>query len=996
MRSILWNSGFLPVFVAAMSGVAHGEVLIDHSVADLWIIAQACACDPLCQQQVQVESLGDTELTCSRGLSVGTADSFASVSMSASLDNTHMSMRFGSVFNVTGFDPTPKSEAPYAGGRGWASLGFSVTDEPMVVTMTIVDIGTDPGPPSVSEMRAYLVLPGTIGGLTSHAGQTTQTGVFTGTLQPGQGGSVYVEFEDVVAYTANPDAFARVALTLDFEPLRCSEPNAASNVAGDVLVWNNLAGGSYSVASNWDPPRVPTHDCSEGDTAVFELVHGPEIFIDAANATAGSWRVLNNLYRIRGPAQLYSDSLTDVSLEISHDGWLSLAESTLGTGHSRIGNLGGSSAGRMTVRVPGTIWDSAGRIHISNGSLTVTEGGEVYTDDLAIGTAQGQTAAVTVSGVAEGTRSRIESATDLTVGQGGTGTLNISAGAHVLAETCAIGLYSDGAVVVGGSSNPDDPFDTSSYATLRADGVLQIGGEGTGSLRIEQGGVAAGNPVSIWNPAPPVSSRLVVDGQGGIAILNALTRLWVNNSSQIEVEAVNGGRIVAEAIGIGGGLSAGTADVTVRGSASQADEQLQSSISTVNFPQTIGGVGAVLVGEDRPGQLNILSGGLANFRGGLVVGDGAQGIVLISGQGAPKGQTSSLQVTGATTIGVNAAGTLQLGDGAIVNMFGDMTVGAGANGSVTLNNNAFLNVNGTLRMGQAGMGTLGAVAGSAVDCTTLVVGGGGLVSNLSFTSSNFHVYGNAQVGSGPGIAQLELNQSSTMFIDGTMTIGGLAVGLVALAGGATIQGSGNIVVNPGGFLDGTGTVALCSVCTINNGGTISPGLSFGPLTAGANNSQPGSVGFIPSGSSPGTLTIEGDFEQLSTGVLMIDCGGPNPGECGVLHVTGATTLGGRLEVHFRSGFSPSDPQAFIQSQSFIQADGGTMGDYAERIYAFPDIFADFDDDGDKDLRDVGDFQNCFGLSGAELVPACERADWERDGVIGGREIQELGARLTGP
>jgi hypothetical protein len=68
---------------------------------------------------------------------------------------------------------------------------------------------------------------------------------------------------------------------------------------------------------------------------------------------------------------------------------------------------------------------------------------------------------------------------------------------------------------------------------------------------------------------------------------------------------------------------------------------------------------------------------------------------------------------------------------------------------------------------------------------------------------------------------------------------------------------------------------------------------------------------------------------------------------------------------------------------------------ARRDQGLLDSFADFDDDGYKDLRDVGAFANCFE-QGGNLSEECQHADWERDGVIGGREIEELGSRLTGP
>jgi hypothetical protein len=178
-----------------------------------------------------------------------------------------------------------------------------------------------------------------------------------------------------------------------------------------------------------------------------------------------------------------------------------------------------------------------------------------------------------------------------------------------------------------------------------------------------------------------------------------------------------------------------------------------------------------------------------------------------------------------------------------------------------------------------------------------------------------------------------------------------------------------VVAVPNGRIEGTGMITATKVSA---GGYIAPGLS------------------------PGTLTIDGDYELLGTGVQIIEYAGLNSGDFDVLHVTGQTTLGGRLEVHFRGGFSPADPDTFIQSQDFVEADQGVTGDYAERIYAFPDLFADFDDDGDKDLLDVASFQNCFGLSGSAVEPACSRADWEDNNNINNTDLRELVSRITGP
>jgi hypothetical protein len=100
-----------------------------------------------------------------------------------------------------------------------------------------------------------------------------------------------------------------------------------------------------------------------------------------------------------------------------------------------------------------------------------------------------------------------------------------------------------------------------------------------------------------------------------------------------------------------------------------------------------------------------------------------------------------------------------------------------------------------------------------------------------------------------------------------MRVGSSPGGLVTVNG--QITGQGVVSAEPGGIIDGTGRI---SASKVRNGGVIAPGLS------------------------PGTLTIEGDYEQLPSGRLEIEYSGLNPGAFDVLHVTGLVTLGGRLDL----------------------------------------------------------------------------------------------------
>jgi hypothetical protein len=81
----------------------------------------------------------------------------------------------------------------------------------------------------------------------------------------------------------------------------------------------------------------------------------------------------------------------------------------------------------------------------------------------------------------------------------------------------------------------------------------------------------------------------------------------------------------------------------------------------------------------------------------------------------------------------------------------------------------------------------------------------------------------------------------------------------------------------GGLLCGNG---LVDGFVNNDGGTINPGLS------------------------PGQLNVEGDVDQTIIGALVVELGGPNPGEYDVLAIDGDAFLGGLLEIRRFEGYIP--------------------------------------------------------------------------------------------
>jgi hypothetical protein len=133
--------------------------------------------------------------------------------------------------------------------------------------------------------------------------------------------------------------------------------------------------------------------------------------------------------------------------------------------------------------------------------------------------------------------------------------------------------------------------------------------------------------------------------------------------------------------------------------------------------------------------------------------------------------------------------------------------------------------------------------------------------------------------------------TTTIAPGGTFTTNG--VDYIQSTGTTTVDGTlaaANVDIN-GGLLTGSGTIQA----NVINAGTVAPGDTFG------------------------TLTIQGNFTQTPTGVLLIDIAGPN--QYGQLAVTGTATLSGTLDVSLVGGYVPDAGTAF-QILSFANYSGG--------------------------------------------------------------------------
>ena len=147
-------------------------------------------------------------------------------------------------------------------------------------------------------------------------------------------------------------------------------------------------------------------------------------------------------------------------------------------------------------------------------------------------------------------------------------------------------------------------------------------------------------------------------------------------------------------------------------------------------------------------------------------------------------------------------------------------------------------------------------------------------------------------------------------------------GQTTVAAGAAMGGNSSSAISGGVMtVDGTyaGNPTVTGTGVLRGAGTI-------------NGTATNSSGTIRPGTSPGTLTINGNFSQGASGTLEVDIDGTTPGtQFDVLDVSGSASLDGTLKVVQGGGFDPgvSDVFAFMTSGSrsgtFATLDAPALG-----------------------------------------------------------------------
>jgi T5SS/PEP-CTERM-associated repeat protein len=398
-------------------------------------------------------------------------------------------------------------------------------------------------------------------------------------------------------------------------------------------------------------------------------------------------------------------------------------------------------------------------------------------------------------------------------------------------------------------------------------GSLRVGGSGEGILNVNAGGTVKSGEARIGTGVGGGRATVTATGKwttGPIAI-------GAGGAGALNIE--NGGFVDSYVAVIGSEAGSGN-KATVRG----FDGSRRSIWDSLHL----------IVGARGTGRLEVRDGGFVGAGQIKVATEtAASGDIIVSGVSST-GLRTWIE-TGALFVGQRGAGTLTIEDGGLVevaagdlfsgelNGIGDITV-RGVHATTSLASSLVVtnNPEGSWYMGP---GSAIVEAGGRIEVADVLAMGSGLLS----AGANMTIVGaSARV------------RAKTLLVGNTGNPGGATVTLI----GGTMDAD-ELWVNQNGMIQGFGSLTVAETNRVHNGGIISPGLS------------------------PGVLTVQGNYEQLPEGSLVIELGGTNAVDHDQFIVTSNATLDGNVTLRFVDGFAPRAGDSF----PFLNVSGAVSGEF---------------------------------------------------------------------
>jgi len=173
----------------------------------------------------------------------------------------------------------------------------------------------------------------------------------------------------------------------------------------------------------------------------------------------------------------------------------------------------------------------------------------------------------------------------------------------------------------------------------------------------------------------------------------------------------------------------------------------------------------------------------------------------------------------------------------------------------------------------------------------------GIGRQLSFSDAAVEQVNTFQAGSSIDVSVIMVQENHTLNVNGQISWDKLYIrsnSSVNVSGAQSVN-AGEIILQGGTFI--SNSLSIPSGETYSGTGTLQTDLV--------------NAGILSPGTSPGIITVDGDYTQEATGVLEIELDGTTPGsEHDQLNVSGAANLGGTLNVSLLDEFSPSAGDSF--------------------------------------------------------------------------------------
>jgi RHS repeat-associated protein len=479
---------------------------------------------------------------------------------------------------------------------------------------------------------------------------------------------------------------------------------------------------------------------------------------------------------------------------------------------------------------------------------------------------------------------------------------------------------------------------------LRVNGNLTLGSEvtvhgSTGTLNIVSG--------SLSN-----QGTIASDGGGDIYLVGSAGTSWTNTGliTAINSTILLGGFFKTSQMGTITGTQGVVSIIgTLTNDGTLAVNDTTGSLYLGGAPGTVSG-GTIKGGTvTTSGKAELILAGDGSLDGVTLAGtlDGAllptaehtitNGLTLNGGT-IKLGGTVSLVFTGSQTLGgtgtvsiadpnneprgltVGGGDTLTIAPAILISGHG--FVGSAVGGTVAIKGTIAANDGGTLIVQGASNFASGTLTGGAWEAThnsALELIGDHVTTNAAsilISGSGSHLYSDGQ---GTDALSALITNSPT----GQLTVTGGA----ALVDTASLTNAGSLTVGRNSSLaiaaykqiggstslqGGTLTTSPLANVDLQAGSFSGTGLIQGNLKNSAN---------VDLGSSPGTLSVSGDFTQTATGTLSIKLGGTDQGsDYDQLNVAGSAHLDGTLDVNLVSGFGPTAGQSF-QVLTFAASSG---------------------------------------------------------------------------